>query len=56
MQKNAPVSMLNQRTKKAPRAELSYNAKRAIITGAMLVGLVLVVLLIYYPSIFPWKH
>jgi uncharacterized membrane protein YvbJ len=56
MQKNAPVSKLNQQTKKAPSAGLSYNAKKGIITGVLLVGLVLVVLLIYYPSIFPWNH
>jgi uncharacterized membrane protein YvbJ len=38
-----------------PRFRLSYNAKRAIVTSTLVVGLVIVVLLIYYPSIFPWN-
>jgi uncharacterized membrane protein YvbJ len=55
MQKNAPVIQATQSPKKTQKAGLSYNAKRAIITGTLIVGLVLVVLLIYYPSIFPWN-
>jgi uncharacterized membrane protein YvbJ len=52
-----PVTQANLNPKKAaaPKPRLSYNAKRGIITGVLLVGLVLVVLLIYYPSIFPWN-
>ena len=55
MQKNAPVIQENQIPNKAQKAGLSYNAKRGIVTGVLIVGLVLVVLLIYYPSIFPWN-
>ena len=39
----------------APKSRLSYNAKRGIVTGLLIVGLVLVILLIYYPNIFPWN-
>jgi uncharacterized membrane protein YvbJ len=35
-----------------PKPRLSYNAKRGIITGLLIVVLVVVVLAIYYPSIF----
>ena len=55
MQKNAPAIQVNQSPKKVQKAGLSYNAKRGIVTGVLIVGLVLVVLLIYYPSIFPWN-
>jgi uncharacterized membrane protein YvbJ len=52
-----PIAPSNLNSKKAstPKAGLSYNAKRGIITGVLIVGLVLVVLLIYYPNIFPWN-
>jgi uncharacterized membrane protein YvbJ len=52
-----PVAQANLNPKKAaaPKAGLSYNAKRGIITGLFIIGLVLVVLLIYYPNIFPWN-
>jgi uncharacterized membrane protein YvbJ len=52
-----PVAQSNIISKKAsaPKAGLSYNAKRGIITGLLIVGLVLVVLLYYYPNIFPWN-
>jgi uncharacterized membrane protein YvbJ len=55
MQKNIQLPKANQRPKKTSRIGLSYNAKRAIITGVLIVGVVLVVLLIYYPSVFPWN-
>ena len=55
MQKSSPIPQLNQQSKKAPKARLSYNAKRAIVTGTLIVGLTIVILLIYYPSIFPWN-
>jgi uncharacterized membrane protein YvbJ len=48
-----PVSQVNPRPQKTPR--VSFNAKKAIVTGALIVGLVIVVLLIYYPSIFTWN-
>ena len=40
---------------KKPRGGLSYNAKRGIVTGILVVGLILVVLVIYYPNVFPWN-
>jgi hypothetical protein len=36
----------------SPKPRLSFNAKRGIVTGLLIVVLVLVVLAIYYPSIF----
>ncbi|MGE5533228.1 MAG: zinc-ribbon domain-containing protein [Bacillota bacterium] len=46
----------NQPTKvKKQKAGLSYNAKRGIVTGILLVVLILVVLVIYYPNVFPWN-
>ena len=39
----------------ARKIRLSYNAKKAIITGILIIGLIIVVLLIYYPGLFPWN-
>jgi uncharacterized membrane protein YvbJ len=39
----------------SPRKRLSNNAKKGIVTGILIAGLIIVVLLIYYPSIFPWN-
>jgi uncharacterized membrane protein YvbJ len=52
-----PIAQANPRPLKAnaPKVRLSYNAKRGIITGILIAGIVIVVLLIYYPSIFPWN-
>ena len=36
----------------APKARLSYNAKRGIVTGLLIAVIVLVILVIYYPNIF----
>jgi uncharacterized membrane protein YvbJ len=36
----------------APKARLSYNAKRGIVTGLLIAVVVLVILVIYYPNIF----
>jgi uncharacterized membrane protein YvbJ len=36
----------------SPKPRLSFNAKRGIVTGLLIVVVVLVVLAIYYPSIF----
>jgi uncharacterized membrane protein YvbJ len=56
MQKNVTTTpQATQFSKKAPKAGLSYNAKRGLLTGILIVVLVLVVLLIYYPNIFPWN-
>jgi uncharacterized membrane protein YvbJ len=51
------IANANPSTQKtsAPKVGLSYNAKRSIITGILIAGIVVVVLLIYYPSIFPWN-
>jgi uncharacterized membrane protein YvbJ len=48
-----PQKNLNAQVPSA-RRRLSNNTKKAIITGVLIVGLVIVVLLIYYPNIFPW--
>jgi uncharacterized membrane protein YvbJ len=62
-QKNSPlpetrsIPQVNPSFQKAdkPRFRLSYNAKRSIITGILIAVLVIVVLWIYNPSIFPWS-
>jgi uncharacterized membrane protein YvbJ len=36
----------------APKIRISFNTIKAIITGLVIVGLFIVVLLIYYPGIF----
>jgi uncharacterized membrane protein YvbJ len=38
-----------------PRQRLSFRAKKAIITGIMVAALIIVILLIYYPKVFPWN-
>ena len=38
-----------------PKVKVSFTAVKAIITTVMLVGLVLVVLQMYYPAILPWN-
>jgi hypothetical protein len=47
----------NQNSLKAhsTKPRISFNAIKAIVTGLVIVGLVLVVLLIYYPGVFPWN-
>lgn len=39
----------------AKKARLSFTAIKGIVTAILIVGLVLVVLQIYYPGIFPWN-
>ncbi len=39
----------------APKIRVSFTAIKAIITGLLVVGLVIVVLLIYYPNALPWN-
>ncbi len=39
----------------AKKVRMSDTAMKAIITGILIVGLVLVVLWIYYPGVFPWN-
>ncbi len=38
-----------------PRPKLSTNAKKVIITAALIVVLVLIVSTIFYPQLFPWN-
>lgn len=47
----------NQNPVKAnsPKSRISFTAIKAIITGVVIVGLVLVVLQIYYPGVLPWN-
>ena len=39
----------------APKITLSNNAIKAVITGVLIVLFVVVVFLIYYPSVLPWN-
>jgi uncharacterized membrane protein YvbJ len=39
----------------APRARVSFTTIKAVVTVLLIVGLVLVVLQIYYPGVFPWN-
>ena len=39
----------------SPKRRISFTAIKAIITGIVIVGLILVVLQIYYPGILPWN-
>jgi uncharacterized membrane protein YvbJ len=61
-QKSSPLSITQTIPKinanpqmSSSRKRMSNNVKRAIVTGILIVGLIIVVLLIYYPSIFPWN-
>jgi len=45
----------SQIVKKAPKTRISYNVKKAAVTGVLIATLVIVVLLVYYPTIFPWN-
>jgi uncharacterized membrane protein YvbJ len=49
------IPQINAQPQTSPRKRLSNNAKKGIVTGILIVGLIIVVLLIYYPSIFPWN-
>jgi uncharacterized membrane protein YvbJ len=58
-QKNStPVVQTNMKADRslqkasASKIRISFNTVKAIITGAVIVGLVIVVLLIYYPGVF----
>jgi uncharacterized membrane protein YvbJ len=52
-----PVAQANPIPQKAsmPKARLSYNAKRGIVTGILIAVIVVVILVIYYPNVFSWK-
>ena len=39
----------------ASNAGLSFNAKKGIVTGVLVVVLVFVVLQLFYPGVFPWN-
>lgn len=58
-QKNSPSPInqvnYNPQTASASKPRLSYNAKRGIVTGVLIAVLVIVILLIYYPGVFPWN-
>jgi len=45
----------NPKTVSAPKVRVSHTAIKALITGVLIVGLIIVVLLIYYPGVFPWN-
>jgi hypothetical protein len=40
----------------SPKARLSFKVVKAIITVALIVGLVMVVIQLYYPGVFPWNN
>jgi hypothetical protein len=40
----------------APKVRLSFTAVKAIVTFVLIVALVLVVVQMYYPSVFPWNN
>jgi uncharacterized membrane protein YvbJ len=46
-----PQSSPSPQTKSAPKFRISNTTKKALITGILIVGLIIVVLLIYYPGI-----
>jgi uncharacterized membrane protein YvbJ len=39
----------------APKIRLSLNAVKAIVTVVLIVALVVILLQIYYPGVFPWN-
>ena len=39
----------------APKVRISFTAIKAIVTGILIIGLIVAVLLIYYPGAFPWN-
>ena len=55
--KDSQIPQATPRPKKAssPKIRISFTAVKAIITGLLLAGLIIVILLIYYPNIFPWN-
>jgi uncharacterized membrane protein YvbJ len=58
-QKNSPLpeaqtNPSHQKTHK-PKFRLSYNAKKGIVSGVLIAGLIVVVLLLYYPNVLPWN-
>ena len=52
---NQTVSQLNSFPNKKPKNGVSFNAIKALVTGVLIVGLVIVVLQFYYPSVLPWN-
>ncbi len=39
----------------SPKMRMSFTAMKALITGVLITGLVIVLLQIYYPSLLPWN-
>lgn len=54
---NQPVAKAEPIPQKmsGPKRGLSYNAKRGIVTGVLITVVVIVILVIYYPQVFPWN-
>jgi uncharacterized membrane protein YvbJ len=52
-----PINQANPSPKSVnpSKVRVSNTAKKAIITGILIVGLIIIVLLIYYPGVFPWN-
>ena len=52
------VSQADQQPSKkvhSPKNKISFTAIKAIVTGIVIVGIIIVVLLIYYPGLLPLK-
>ena len=51
------LTQTNQNPQKvhAPKNRISFTAIKALITAVVIVGLVIVVLQIYYPGLLPWN-
>jgi uncharacterized membrane protein YvbJ len=51
-----PALKANPRQKDSvPKARISFTAVKAIVTGLLIIGLIMIVLQIYYPAVLPWN-
>ncbi len=49
---NQSIVQTNRKKVSGPKIRISYTTVKAIITGALIIGLIVAVVLIYYPGIF----
>jgi hypothetical protein len=45
----------NPKMSTAPKSRISFRALKAVVTVLLIVGLIIIILQIYYPGVFPWN-
>jgi uncharacterized membrane protein YvbJ len=52
---NQTFSQVNDASQKEQKSKISFNSLKAIVTGVLIVGMVILIIQLYYPSVLPWN-